>query len=135
MTITSNATLSTLRPKNMAQLYANQTVYLLRKGKRQRINDLRTARSAPGVRNTGSESVFHLIWGIVHDWADAEYHFGETVALFVPSWRCWAEPRVFHQDERMNMKELAAIIGDGEVCMLGKVGKECPKHKTARHPA
>lgn len=117
MTISTTATLSTLRPKNMRQLYANQTVYLCCKGGKPRLTGLRADYDLPPV--------LHLLWG-VRGWLEIESRFGDVVAEFDPHRKSWTEPRICHADERMNLKELAALVAGGEICMLGK---NCPKHR------
>lgn len=117
LTISTNARPSDLRPKIMRELYGGNVVSLLCKGGRPALT---------GLRNPATKPVLHLIAGSNIDWAEMEWRFGETVAEFNPARNCWVEPLRFHQDERMSVKELLVLIGDGEVCMGGK---DCPKHK------
>jgi len=103
ITFSTTASPSTLRPKNMLQLFGSHTVYLLRWG-----------------------GVLHLLFD-VRDWSEAAYRFGETVAQFVPAERRWYYVSSAFDDARMTQSELEILVADNVVCVLGK---DCPKHKS-----
>lgn len=98
MRFSSNATASTLRPKNMRQLYGSHTTYLLDDGNR-----------------------LHLVFD-VEDFAAIEARFGAAVAEWQPF---SGNGRWATSDGPINQAELAGIIARRPVCMLGK---GCQKH-------
>ena len=110
MTISTNATLSDLRPKVMMALYAPHKVYLL------------------GPRDYGQPGdVYHLVHTVA-DWASLPDAFGHEIAYFQPHdlRPGWFRGSEFYSDKRITLKRLSELIGKGEVCTLGK---DCPKHK------
>lgn len=98
MRFSSNATASTLRPKNMRQLYGAHTIYLLDDG-----------------------NVLHLVFNVA-DFAEMETRFGVAVAEWQPF---SGKGRWVADSEPMNQAKLTEIIAGRPVCMLGK---ECQKH-------
>lgn len=98
----TNATESTLRAKNMVQLYGNHIVYALRK------ND-----------------VIHLLYD-VRDWYIAEAHFGELIAAFRPHQRRWFYYSVGCEWHAASVADIQTVFSESEVCMLGK---NCHKHR------
>ena len=91
-TISTSAHLSTLRPKNMAELYSSQVTYLLRNG-----------------------DICHLVFGVT-DWAATAACFGEAIAFFNPFEKRWYT----YDGITLTQAELRALVGSGEVCMGGK---------------
>lgn len=98
MGFSSNATASTLRPKNMRQLYRSCATYLLDGG-----------------------NCLHLVFDVA-DFAEIEARFGATVAEWQPF---SGNGRWVADGEQINQTELAGIIAGRSVCMLGK---GCQKH-------
>lgn len=98
MRFSTTATATTLKPKNMRELYGSQTTYLLDGG-----------------------NVLHLVFDVA-DFAAVEVRLGATVAEWQPF---SGNGRWVVDGSPVNQAQIAEIIGGRPVCMLGK---GCSKH-------
>lgn len=99
-----------MRPKIMCRLYGDYKVYLF------------------GPRRHGQTGdIFHMLHS-VSDWTAIPDSYGHEIAYFQPHdlRPGWFVSHMIGADERISVSLLLSLIGEGEICALGK---DCPKHK------